>query len=110
VALRLSAGAVAFSCSAYVCKVPPAIAVRVAVCAVPTAVAVAVNAALDAPAATVTDDGTFTAELLLARLTFSALFAAADSVTEQASLPAPFSDALPQETALTPTAAVFASR
>jgi hypothetical protein len=109
VALRLSAGVVVFSSTVNVCETPPAVAVRVAVCVVLTAVAVAVNAALDAPAATVTDDGTFTAELLLARLTVSALLAGADSVTVHESVPAPVSDALLHERAVTPTAAVFAS-
>jgi hypothetical protein len=66
-----------------------------------TAVAVAVNAAVDAPAATVTEAGTVTALLLLVRLTAVALAAAPVSVTVQASVATPVSDALVQETALT---------
>jgi hypothetical protein len=66
-----------------------------------TAVAVAINVALDAPAATVTEAGTVTALLLLVRLTAVALAAVAVRVTVQASVPAPVSDALLQETALT---------
>jgi len=66
-----------------------------------TAVAVAVNAALDAPAATVTEAGTVTALLLLARLTAVELGAAPVSVTVQGSVAAPVSEALLHETALT---------
>ena len=76
-------------------------AVSVAVCVVVTAVAVAVNAALDAPAATVTEAGTVTALLLLARLTAVELGAAPVSVTVQGSVAAPVSEALLHETALT---------
>ena len=64
-----------------------------------TAEAVAVNPALEAPAATVTEAGAVTAVLLLARLTTIALVAANVSVTVQASVAAPVSDALPHETA-----------
>jgi hypothetical protein len=72
-------------------------AVRVAVCAVLTAEAVAVKLALVAPEATTTEAGTFTAVLLLARVTANPLLpAAAVSVTVQASVPAPVSDPLPQ--------------
>ena len=67
-----------------------------------TAVAVAVNAALDAPAATVTAAGTVTALLLLIRLTGVALATAPVSVIVQASVAVPVSDALVHETALTP--------
>ena len=76
-------------------------AVSVAVCAVPTAEAVAVNPALEAPAATVTDAGTVTAALLLAKLTVRALAAAPVSVTVHASVAVPVSDALPHVTPLT---------
>ena len=66
-----------------------------------TAVAVAVNVALDAPAATVTEAGTVTALLLLVRPTGVALAAAPVSVTVQASVAAPVTEPLLQETALT---------
>jgi hypothetical protein len=65
-----------------------------------TAVAVAVKLALDAPAAIVTEAGTVTALLLLDKLTVVALVAAEISVTAQASVPAPVSELLLQETAL----------
>lgn len=100
VALRLSPAVTAFSCSGYVAETPPAVAVSVAVWAVLTAVAVAVNPALEAPAATVTEAGTATALLLLARLTTVALVAADVSVTVHASVPAPVSEALPHEITL----------
>jgi hypothetical protein len=62
---------------------------------------VAEKLALVAPAATVTEAGTVTAELLLARLTVNPLLAAAAfSVTEQASVPEPVMDAFVQETAI----------
>ena len=55
-----------------------------------TAVAVAVKLALAAPAVTVTEVGTVTAELLLDRLTVNPpLGAAALSATVQVSVPAP---------------------
>ncbi|HEX4310032.1 MAG TPA: hypothetical protein VHZ25_08380 [Acidobacteriaceae bacterium] len=57
--------------------------------------AVAVKLALVAPDAIVTDAGTFTALLLLARLTAVAVVAAEVSVTVQTSVPAPVSEPLP---------------
>jgi hypothetical protein len=101
VELRLSPGTAAFSCMANVPLTPPAVAVSVAVCAVVTADADAVNPALEAPAATVTDAGTVTAALLLARFTVRGPAAAPVSVTVQASVAAPVSDALPHVTPLT---------
>jgi hypothetical protein len=65
-----------------------------------TALAVAVKLALVAPAAIVTDPGTVTAVLLLARLTAVALVAAEVSVTVHATVPAPVSDPPLQERAL----------
>ena len=65
-----------------------------------TAVAVAVKVELREPEAIVTEAGTVTALLLLTRLTTVALVATLDSVTVQASVPAPVSVALVQETAL----------
>jgi hypothetical protein len=62
-----------------------------------TADTVAVKLAVVDPAATATDAGTVTAELLLARLTANPpLGAAAFSVTEQLSVPAPVIDELVQ--------------
>lgn len=84
----------AFSCREQVSELLLSDAVRVAVWAELTAAAVAVNLALDAPAATANDAGTFTALLLLARLTVIALLVAAVSVTVQASVPAPVREAL----------------
>ena len=65
-----------------------------------TAVAIAVNAALVDPEAIVTEAGTVTALLLLAKVTVVAVVAADVSVTVQASVPAPVSDPLLQESAL----------
>lgn len=97
VELSVSAGAAAFSCSAYVAVAPPAVAVSVAVWVVLTADAVAVNEALVAPDAIVTDDGTVTALLLLARPTVVALVAADDQLTAHASVVDPVTDELLQE-------------
>ena len=72
-----------------------------AACAVAVAETAAEKLALVAPAATVTVEGTATAELLLARLTTNPpLAAAAFRVTEQASVPAPVMDGFAQETPL----------
>jgi hypothetical protein len=90
VALTPSVGVEAPSCRAKVSDTEFALAVRVTVAAVLTAVAVAEKLALVAPEATVTDAGTVTALLLLARLTANPLLAAAAfSVTVQLSVPAP---------------------
>ena len=75
----------------------PALAVRVAVCAVLTEETVAVKVAVVAPAATVTEVGTVTAELLLARLTAKPpVGAAAFRVTVQLSVPDPVNEPLVQ--------------
>lgn len=67
----------------------PAVAVRVAVCAEVTVATVAVKLAEVAPAATVTEAGTVTAELLLARVTLIPPVAAvAVRLTVQVSDPA----------------------
>jgi hypothetical protein len=101
VVLRLRPATAAFSCNAKEPVTPPAVAVSVAVCAVLTDAAVAVNPALEAPAATVTDAGTVTALLLLAKLTVRALAVAPVSVTVQASVATPVSDPLLHVTPLT---------
>jgi hypothetical protein len=75
----------------------PCVAVRVTVCEELTAAIVAVKGALCAPEATVTEPGTATALLLLARLTTNPpLGAAAVNVTVQLSLPAPLIEELEQ--------------
>ena len=101
VVLTLSVGvsvAVAVpNCKAKLSATLPALAVRVAVCAVLTGETVAVNVALFAPAATVTEAGTETEDLLLASLTLNPpLGAAALSATVQESVPAPVIDPLAQ--------------
>ncbi len=97
VALMPRVGAEAPSAKAKVFDALPAPAVRVTVVAVLTAVAVAVKPALAAPDATVTDEGTLTAELLLARLTAKPpLAAAVFRVSEQLSVPAPVIEPLVQ--------------
>jgi hypothetical protein len=100
VELKLRAAVVAFSVRAKVFETPPDVAVSVADWFVLTAAAVAVKLALEAPAAMVTEAGTVTALLLLAKVTIVALVAADVNVTVQASVPTPVSDPLLQETAL----------
>ncbi|MGA3035043.1 MAG: hypothetical protein ABSD70_17285 [Terracidiphilus sp.] len=105
VALALSAAVPPLNCSEKTWVALPALAVRVTVVAVLTAVAVAVKLALVAPDATVTDEGTVTAKLLLARLTAKPpLAAAALTVTEQLSVPAPVIEPLVQPVPLRLTA------
>jgi hypothetical protein len=90
VAFRLSVGASVPNCSGKISVTLPALAVSVAVCAELTADAVAEKLAVVDPATTVTEAGTLTAELLLARFTAKPpLAAAALTVTVQLSLPAP---------------------
>ncbi len=73
----------------------------VAAWVVATADAVAVKAAVVAPLGMVTDDGTVTALLLLARLTVRPpVFAGSVRVTVQASVVAPVSELLLQEMVL----------
>ncbi len=94
-ALKVSAGETAFRVRLTVFVTPPVVAVRVAVWVVLTAVAVAVKLALVAPDAIVTDAGTVTELLLLARDTLVAAVAADVSDTVQVSLPAPVNDPAP---------------
>ena len=77
VALALIAGVAAFSCMAKVTVPLFSVAERVAVCAEVTDETVAVNDALAAPAGTITEAGTVTILLLLARLTLTPPLAAA---------------------------------
>jgi hypothetical protein len=99
--LTLSVGTAAPSDRAKVSATLPALAVRVAVCAVLTEETVAVKAAVVEPAATVTEAGTVTALLLLARLTAKPpVGAAAFRVTVQLSVPDPVNDPLVQLSAL----------
>lgn len=100
-ALRVRVGEGADSCRVKVLVTVPALAVNVTVCALETAATVAVKPAVVAPAATVTEAGTVTAVLLLARPTASPpVAAAAFSVTVQLSVPAPLMDEFVQETAV----------
>ncbi|MGD1107619.1 MAG: hypothetical protein ABR865_11290 [Terracidiphilus sp.] len=95
--LRFSVGNVLLSCSANVSAAPPALAVNIAASVELTGEALAVKLALVAPAATVTEPGTVTSELLLARLTANPpLAAAAFNVTVQLSVPEPVIDELAQ--------------
>ena len=95
--LTLKVGTEAPNCRAKVSATLPALAVRVTVSAVLTEETVAVKLALLAPAATVTEAGTVTAPLLLARLTANPpLAAAVFSVTVQLSVPAAVIDPLAQ--------------
>jgi hypothetical protein len=77
-----------------------AFAVSVTVCAVDTDDTVAEKLVLVAPAGTVTEDGTVTAELLVAKFTASPPpLAAPFSVTVHVSVPDPVIDELVQESA-----------
>ena len=106
VALTPSVGVDAPSCRAKVSVTEPALAVKVTVSELLTAVTVAEKLALLAPDATVTEAGTVTAALLLARVTASPpLAAAAFKVTVQLSVPAPVIDPLLQLSALNDSAA-----
>lgn len=98
VGFTVIAGATAgLSCIETVWVALPAEAVSVTDCEVETAAAVAVKAALVAPAATVTEEGTVTALLLLERATDRPpLPAAAVSVTVQESVAAPVMELLAQ--------------
>jgi hypothetical protein len=76
----------------------PAFADKVTVCAVLTEETVAAKVVLDAPAPTVTEEGTETAALLLERPTVTPpVGAAAFSTTVQVSVPDPDMDELAQE-------------
>jgi hypothetical protein len=102
VALRVSAGVAAFSCSASVCELLPLVAVREAACAVVTEAIFAAKDALDAVAGTVTELGTVTALLLLASATLTPPVGAdPDRLTVQESASAPVMEVLLQYTALT---------
>ena len=71
VALRVNAGVAALSWSEIDLEVLPLVAVNVTFSGVPTGEALAVNAAVVAPAATITVAGTATALLLLETLTLN---------------------------------------
>ena len=101
VALRLRAGAAAFSCIAKFCEEALRLAATVAVCEVVTEATFAVNVAVDAPETTVTPEGTDTALLLLATVTLSPPEGAAElSDTVHGVVPAPVNELLPHESAL----------
>lgn len=81
------------SCRAKVFDVLEELAVNVTICVVETGEATAEKLALVAPAATITEDGTVTADILLDRLTaWPPSGATALNVTVQLSLPAPVSE------------------
>src|SRR5665213_246232 len=94
-------GVAGFNCRTNLSFTPPTFPASVTVCVVLTADTTAVKPALVAFGGTITVAGTVTAALLLDRLTIRPpLGAAALSVTVQASVPAPVSDALPHPSAL----------
>jgi hypothetical protein len=102
VAFRLSPGVPAFSCSESPFDVLPVVADSVTDCALLTEATFAVNAALVAVAGTVTEPGTVTALLLLARETLRPpVGAEPDSVTVHASAKDPVIEVLPQDIPLT---------
>jgi hypothetical protein len=95
VALMLNVATAAFNCNEKVLETVPAIADSVTFCVVLTDETVAVKLPTAEPDATVTDDGTVTAALLLERPTVNPpLAAAAFRVTVQESVPAPVMDEL----------------
>jgi hypothetical protein len=97
VALMLRTGAAVFNWSAKLIDTVPVVAVSDAVCAVLTDDTVALNPALVAEAGTVTEAGTETALLLLARPTATPPVGAEPvRVTVHASVPAPVIEALLQ--------------
>jgi hypothetical protein len=101
VALRVRADAAAFSCSETAFEVLPVVAVSVADCALLTAAAFAVNDALAAVAGTITELGTVTALLLLARDTLTPPVGAdPDKLTVHVSASDPVIEVLLQFTAL----------
>ncbi len=98
VELMVNSGDEEIACRVKVVETEPALAVKVMVCVLDTEETVAENVAVVAPAATVTEAGTVTAELLLARFTVNPpVAAAAFSVTVQLSVPDPVMDELVQE-------------
>jgi hypothetical protein len=100
-AFMLSAGPDPTNCKAKVSETLSELASSVTAWSVVTAVTVAVKLAVVAPAATVTEAGSVTAELLLDNLTvIPSLPAAVLSATVQESVPEPVIDALTQESAL----------
>lgn len=102
VAFKLSVGTAALSCNENICEEVAVVAVRVTDCALVTEPTFAVNVALVAVAGTVTELGTVTALLLLARLTLKPPVGAdPDRLTEHVSASDPVIEALPQLTALT---------
>lgn len=108
VALIVSVGTAAFSCSKKVLELLPNVAVSVTDWDALTAEADAVKAALVAFAATVTVAGTVTAELLLDKVTaVPPLGAAALNIKEQASFPAPVNEFCVHESAASVGATVI---
>src|SRR5579863_1786205 len=102
VAFSVRAAEAALSCSERVLEVLPPVAVRITDCAALTAAVFAVNVAFVAVAGTITEPGTVTELLLLARLTFTPpVGAAPDRLTVHGSASDPVMEVLLQETALT---------
>jgi hypothetical protein len=100
--LTVKAGVAEFSCSETVFEVAPVIALSVAICALLTEATFAVKAVLVAVAGTITEPGTVTELLLLARLTFRPpVGAAPDRLTVHTSASDPVMEVLLQETAIT---------
>lgn len=97
VVLRLRKADVEVSCSVRLWAAPPALAVSIAAWGEFTGETLAIKFALVAPAATVTELGTFTNELLLERATTKPpLAAAAFKVAVQLSVPDPVNERLAQ--------------
>lgn len=100
--MMVRAGVAAFNCRETLFEVLPELALTVADCAVVTDATVAVNDALLAVAGTVTEPGTVTELLLLARVTVTPpVGAEPERLTVHVSESVPVIDVDPQETALT---------
>jgi len=108
VALAVNVAVAGMSCSAMLAEAPPEVAVIVAVCVVVTVPTVALKPVCDEPTAILTEEGTVAAALLLDK--FTVVFAVATSLryTEQALVPDPVIEGVPQETELSTGVAALA--
>jgi hypothetical protein len=106
-AFRLSACVAAFSCSEIALELVPVVAVNVTDCVLPTGATFAVKAVLVAPAATVTELGIVTAELLVPSATVNPPAGAGpDRPTEHGTAIDPVIEVVLHDTVLTTGVAV----
>lgn len=98
--LMLSVAMAGFNCRTNTLETPPVFPTILAVCGELTEATVVVNPVCDAPTPMVTEEGTLTAGLSLDKVTTTFVVAASVRYTEQAFVPDPVIEVLPQETAL----------